>query len=55
MIVRIAAIEQNGLLDQTLSGHLDHKIDIVLRAANADGDVVNASYWIVHGGNLRRE
>jgi len=35
-----AAVEQNGLLDQTLSADLRHKIDVFLGAPGAYSDVM---------------
>jgi hypothetical protein len=44
MIVSEAAVEQHGLLDQTLSADLRHKIDIFLGATGANSDVMQSSY-----------
>ncbi len=35
-----AAVEQHGLLDQTLSTDLRHKIDVFLGATGANSDVM---------------
>ena len=40
MIVGEAAVEQHGLLDQTLSADLRHKIDVFLGARGANSDVM---------------
>ena len=40
VIVSEAAVEQHGLLDQTLSADLRHKIDVFLGATGAHSDVM---------------
>jgi hypothetical protein len=40
MIVGEASVEKDGLLDQTLSADLRHKIDVFLGAGGAHSDVM---------------
>jgi hypothetical protein len=42
MIVRVAAIKQDRLLDHSLAGYLGEEIDIFLRLTGAKRDVVDA-------------
>ena len=44
-----AAVEQHGLLDQPLAYDLRQEIDIFLRAARAQGDVMKADDGVIHG------
>jgi hypothetical protein len=48
VIVRVAAVKQNGLFDQTLSDHLGKEIDVFLRAAGTGGDVMQPCNGIIH-------
>jgi hypothetical protein len=49
MVVRVTAIEKDGLLDQPLADDFGEKIDIFLCAAGARCEVVNSGDGIVHG------
>ena len=40
--MRVAAVEQDSLLDQSQAQHLCEKVDVVLRAAGAQRDVMEA-------------
>ena len=43
------SIHQDGLLDQPLPEYLGKEVDILLRAAGAQRDVVNALHQALHG------
>ena len=49
MIMSVAAVEEDGLLDQPLSQHLGQEIDVLLRATRAQRNVMNADDRIFHG------
>src|SRR5207248_5557543 len=48
-----AAIHQDGLFDQSLPEHLGEEIDVLLRAAGAQRDVVHALQETRHGSSTR--
>ena len=41
VVVSVAAVKQNGLFDQALTDHLREEIDVFLRTAGADHNVVS--------------
>ena len=48
VVMRVAAVEQHGLLDQPVTDDLRHEVEIFLGAADAYRDVVNASDETCH-------
>src|SRR5712691_5339784 len=44
MVVGVAAVKKNGLLDQPLAEHLRQEVHVFLSAARTDGDMVHACY-----------
>jgi hypothetical protein len=46
--VRIAAVKQDGLLDQALSNNLSKKVYVFLGGARTYRDVVHASDRVIH-------
>ena len=53
MVVRVSAVEQDGLFDQPKAEHLREEVDVFLRAAGAERDVVDAANDRVRHASLR--
>jgi hypothetical protein len=48
MVVRIATVEEDGLLDEPLAHHLRQKVDILLSTRRTERDVMEAFHEIRH-------